>query len=127
MGFELKVDKVTKNEINDAIRQAIKYAKSFNIDVYLINFLSKLARPPKADIIKEGDLRIFLVNVTYNDGLNEFEVRYVEESNEGNVERDFKVHPAGDGVPSNLTESLFYRYCCELLRTSSQCSTTLRH
>ncbi|KAL1984422.1 hypothetical protein VTN96DRAFT_9116 [Rasamsonia emersonii] len=69
VGFELKVDKVTEEEVDKAITKAQNYAKKFAVDIYVVNFLSRFTRPPKADIIKQGNLRIFLVNVPYNDGL----------------------------------------------------------
>ena len=96
VGFELKVDKISESEISEAVEDAMKYAKTFKINIYLVNFISRRSRPPKPDMIRRGSLRVFLVNVTYNDNLNEVQAKYVEETNGGNVENDFKVCLAGD-------------------------------
>ena len=97
VGFELKVDLISKTEISKAIGQAIKYAKLFKIDVYHVNFLSRVARLPEAGTIQVGDLRIFLVNVIYDNDLNDFEVRScVEESDGEIIQKEFRVSPVGD-------------------------------
>ena len=96
VGFELKVDKMSENEIDEAIDQAFKYAKTFKIDVYLVNFFSRLAKPSKPRIICRSGLRVFLINVTYNDSLNEFQATYFEETEGKTVEKGFIVCPAGD-------------------------------
>jgi hypothetical protein len=95
VGFELKVDLISKTEISKAIGQAIKYAKLFKIDVYLPR---ELPIPlPEAGTIQVGDLRIFLVNVIYDNDLNDFEVRScVEESDGEIIQKDFRVSPVGD-------------------------------
>ena len=98
VGFALKVDRVAKSEIQEAVDQALR---PFGIDVYLVNFLSHHARPPKPNIIKEGNLHISFANITYNDNLNEFEASYLEESDGDYREREFKVCPAGDPAPEH--------------------------
>ena len=98
VGFELKVDRVSKSEVQEAVDQALKYSRSFGIDVYLINFISRRARQPKLDIIREGNLRVFFVNITYDDNLREFKASYLEESDGNYSKREFKVCRAGDTV-----------------------------
>jgi hypothetical protein len=93
-GIELKVDHI-KDKLETAIKKAKDYTEEFEVDVYLVNFLSKLLAPPVPRIVKHRSRCVYVVNITYNDQLNKFDGKYLEKNGIGK-ESEFHIRPQGD-------------------------------
>jgi hypothetical protein len=93
-GIELKVDHI-KDKLETAIKKAKDYTEEFEVDVYLVNFLSKLLAPPVPRIVKHRSRCVYVVNITYNDQLNKFDGKYLENNGIGK-ESEFHIRPQGD-------------------------------
>lgn len=77
IGFEFKVESVADTDVEKHFQQADDYLSMLQVDVYLVNFASKNKNPPLPAPrcgTKYPELKVFFVNVLYDDACTEYDV-----------------------------------------------------
>jgi AAA domain len=78
-GYELKVNKGSRADLDEPITQSRGYVKEHGIDIYLVNFISKHKKlemqPTRMSQALKGAQSVVLIHVLYNDSYDVFTVQ----------------------------------------------------